>query len=303
MNNVIETYDIPFEYEENIDRVWFWIRDMKLLNLINPERVSPIVMTKGNDTWTEENEFEGIQRISKYKAKVIKKESLPFSKSVKWEFNFIDIDQVMYQTLSLFKVTETDSTVVLARSEILPSAHERKVTHEKIMSFQVTILEIFRIVEKILKESSINLFQFEGGVIKAQMKAIWDYITDANSIQQIASKITIEIESNGGLHVGQTIKISYPHDNSYYLATITKLDNRHCSNKWIICLEIFEGKPKIPFQEISMNLTKINSNESHLSIFHEFREPATPEVIKAISLKKRLLLFALKETLENTNTK
>lgn len=301
-NNSIEIIDIPYEYEENIDRVWFWIRDIKLLNLINPDRISPIVITKGIDTWTEDNEFEGtLNNISKYKAKVLKNESLPFSKSAKWELYLIDMDQVVTQTISLFKVTENDSTVLLARLELFPSTHEKRMTNEQLMSHTNNIAEVFRIVEKILKESSINLFQYEGGVIKAPMKAIWDFVTDPNSITQIAKKITIVVESNGGLHVGGTIKVTHINDNSYYLATITKLDNRQGSNKWVIGLEVFEGKPKIPFQEISMNLTKINSNESHLSVFHEFREPATPEVIQLISTNKKLLLFALKEVMENIN--
>lgn len=297
-NGEKELIDVSHEFKENIERVWFWIRDAKLLNMISHKPSSPIEVTKGTDTWTLGNEFVGeLPFISNYKAICVESESLPFVKKLKWEFHFINLNKVITHSVSLYKDTENDNTVTLWRIELplpLMDLFKTENINEKIEECKTELYDSLITIEKILKESSINLCQYEGGVIHAPMKAVWELIINPDSIKALYSSLNMIIETNEALHVGGMLKINTSNNNGSYLATITKVDCRPMTHKWVLGFEIFEGKPKIPFQETTITLMKINQQECHLAIFHEFREPTSLELLQSISNKKKLFLEKVK---------
>lgn len=293
-----ELLDIPYEFKDNIERVWFWIRDAKLLNIIANKGSTPIEVTKGVDTWTLGNEFKGeLISISKYKAICVESESLPFFKRLKWEFHLTELNKVITQSLSLYKGTENDTTVSLWRIEFPIRLVDLLITEgktEKINECRNNFYEALHSIEKILRESSINLSQYEGGVIHAPMKSVWDFIINSESMKQISDSLNITIEAHKDVHVGGMVRINTMNNNGYYLATITKVDCKLNPNKWVIGFEVFESEPKIPFQEACITLIKVNQQECHLAFFNEFREPTSPELLQSVSKNKKIFIELIK---------
>jgi len=71
--------------------------------------------------------------------------------------------------------------------------------------------------------------------------------------------------------------------------------------KWVYTLECYDGVPKMPKQEITFTIIKIDSNMCFLEFKHTFLEYIKHNVIQNISKDKILILKTLKEKLIEKN--
>jgi hypothetical protein len=84
-----------------------------------------------------------------------------------------------------------------------------------------------------------------------------------------------------------------------------KLDllRKKMGNKWIFCYTILGGKPfNILKQSLFVQLTKINKNETQLSISTKIYENINSEMIIYLSNKKKYVLTSLKDYFLNFYT-
>lgn len=288
-------------FKQNIERVWYVVRDASLLSFLNSEKHFPLIVKNGKATWNVDNEFQGkILGGEDFSGKCIESIAFPHNKKLKWYIQ-TESGKNFNIVISLFKVTEDDTTLILWKLIYLDkdSLEKYKINNEK---FQSGWIELMQRVERILKESSLNLFQYEGGVINSKMNDIWEFITNFQKLKNIAPLITFDADTSlVSIQPGEVRKIFYCNQKGFYLIKIILYDKRPNWNKWIYAFEAFYGVPKIPFQRVFVTLTKINKDECHLSIFHEFKEPTSPEVIKTLSNQKKYIINSIKDFLENYN--
>ena len=276
------------------------IRSFDLLILFNNKGHYPCIFTKGQNTFQVGNEFKG-NFFSEFPfiAKVKKSESLPEIKILNWLFN-IEYKHYVKIRFELYKVTE-DSTCVLAYKIKIDNPEFIKIFNEKIKSELINGL--FKKIEKLLESEPINLFQYESGIINANMKDIWDIVTDFNKLTLIAPNNNC-FPSINTKNMKQEEKVTFtgfyngkPFENEIILKF---KDERPGWNKWIISLLISNAIPKIyPNQLITLELTKITEEKCQLIFFSKFHDSIDTERFKEISKRKKYVLYSLKDYFDN----
>ena len=136
------------------------------------------------------------------------------------------------------------------------------------------------------------------------MDKVWGFLTDFSQLKKIAPLMRLDCENPNTIlspNVGEEIKVSVDnHSSNVYLKTL-KYDTRKNWNKWIFCYQIYSGSIKIPTQIICMALSKVNANECQIAVFTDFKEPATSDYIKSLSIQKKYVIKSVKDYLENYN--
>lgn len=285
-----------YHFKQDIERVWLFVKNFDLLALINNKGHYPCICTKGNDTWRVGNEFKG-NLFSKHPfiARVIKSESYPEIKTIKWLLN-VNKKQYVKIKFELYKVTEDNTCVI---------AWKIYAENEECLNYQKTELKngLFQKIEKIFESDAINLFQFESGIIRAKMKDIWNLITDFNKLTAIAPNNNCLPNVNiGNLKPGEKVT-SYGHccGGNYEIdITLEYKDERPCWNKWLFVLLISGGVPKKqPMHTAIIGLTKINEEECQLMFVSKFHKSIDTKTFQDISRRKKYLIYSLKDYFDN----
>jgi hypothetical protein len=284
-----------YHFKQDIERVWLFVKNFDLLTLINNKGHYPCICTKGNETWKVGNEFKG-NLFSKYPfiARVIKSESYPEIKTIKWLLN-VNKKQYTKIKFELYKVTEDNTCVIVWKIY---------ADNEECLYYNPELKNgLFPKIEKILESEPINLFQFESGIIRAKMKDIWNLLTDFNKLTAIAPNNNCLPNVNiGNLKPGEKVT-SYGHccGRNYEIdITLEYKDERPCWNKWLFVLLISGGVPKKhPKHTVIIELTKISEEECQLIFVSKFHESIDTKTFQDISRRKKYLLFSLKDYFDN----
>ena len=155
-----------------------------------------------------------------------------------------------------------------------------------------------------MEKEAINLLTYESGIIKGQMKDIWDIITDFNKLTAIAPNNNhFPNISLKDLKVGEKKETYIFHNNKEIIKFDITLKCRYDNpgwNKWLIICEISGGYPTKVSEHISMlQLTKINDDECQLSLLTKYHDPIDNKKFKIISDRKKYLLLSIKDYFEN----
>ena len=96
-----------YHFSQDIERVWYIVRNFEILCLFSNEGHLPCINIKGKDTWKIGNIFKGnFYKTCPFIAKVEKYYSLPEIKEIKWLFNCIEDNSFFTLKISFFKVNE-----------------------------------------------------------------------------------------------------------------------------------------------------------------------------------------------------
>ena len=152
-------------------------------------------------------------------------------------------------------------------------------------------------IDKILKESSNDLIQYESGVISSSMEDIWDFITNFNKLKMITPLIKFNCyedikESNFG-----DILFLNLENKKLNIKILVKNKNEKW-NKWIYLLKIMKGDNKNPMQKLIVELTKINQSDCQLILLTKFDECTNNDYIQKISEEKKYIIKSIKDYLE-----
>ena len=99
------------------------------------------------------------------------------------------------------------------------------------------------------------------------------------------------------IKVGQIVDVKMNINDKESIIKV-KLDllRKKIGNKWIFCYTILGGKPyDILKQSLMCQLTKVNNNETQLSIFTKIYENINGDMIVYLSNKKKYVLSSLKD--------
>ena len=167
--------------------------------------------------------------------------------------------------------------------------------------------EFNTLIDKInttLTDSSLNLIQYEGDVIRSSLNEVWECFFNMDLLKKVAPKLGFAVEREGNAkehNVGDIIKITYDNKTKFYLCKITMINKHENWNKWIYGFDALYGQPKIPYQKCVVTMTKVNEDEVHLAFFHEFKEAVDHNKIALLSKDKKYFIKSLKEYFAKQN--
>lgn len=301
MSEQIST-ELSFLFSQPIERVWTLIQNLQLLGSLSASNSFPVFAKPTRKTPLGVGSiYEGtIMGITKFTATCTKCKSSPFKKTIQWHFEYQNEQRENNLKITLYNNTSTTGTVLYWKEEFPLCYFMGKNIDQFLTLKNENTFVILEKVQKILTESSINLFQFEGCVIPGTMNDIWSYILDVNKLKKIAPLMCFDVEtvSDPAGHIGSTVKV-YNEQERYFYMKIEKIDMKRYKNKWMMLIGCYAGTDRIPLQKMVINLVKINNEECYLSMFNELKEPASIERIRDISFKKKYLLANLIDFFEN----
>ena len=229
-----------YQLNHDIDRVWIITVHFDILALLSNDGHFPCINIKGKDTFNLGNIFKGnLYKKIPFIARVEKKINLPEIKQIDWLFYSIDDDCFFIIKIKLYKINDDNSTLVLKETKL-----QKKLTNldDKLIDFNSN--KLFKSVDELLKNETINLLKYESGIIRGKMEDIYNILTDYNKISAIAPNNQIIPNINmKDLKLNEKTKVSIIGKNGVQKIDIT-LKYKEINpgwNKWSVALEISGG--------------------------------------------------------------
>ena len=292
--------DMTYHFKQNIERVWNVIKNFEMILILNNSNHYPCIMKRGLNTFNLGNIFEGkLFALYEFYAKVIKEKLFPDRKKIETIFYF-ENGEIFKSKIILYRVTQDDSCVLNWINKNIPKYGEEIMLQIK-EKFKGK--ELFQKIENMLEKQQTDLYQYESGIIPGKMEEIWSILTDNSKLVSIApnNKCFVPININN-VKVGEIVNVVMNIKGIEGTLEI-KLDlkeEKEGWNKWIFGYSNLGGKPfKVLKQSVFVQLTKINKDETQLSVFTKIHEPVNNEMFKYLSEKKKYVIHSLKDYFEN----
>ena len=284
-------YEYTYHSLLNIERLWFFLRDLGFVISEHNTKHFPIIILKGQNTWNKSNKFKGnLYGIFPFEGIVLKNILYSSLKKISWLILTENNEKIKVK-FGLYKCTKDDSCIfhfsIKTLSEIIENLKQK---NQNLFNFN----ESMENLEKKIKESSLHLFQYEGSVLEAKMEDLWEILIDSKKCLNICP--TFKSEYNFlDIKIGEEYKI-FSKDKKYFYIKIITYDHKPDWNKWVIQMLIaFEGNPRTYNQKYIILLNRINNNECHVSLINEFFLPTDNNVIMNVSKNKKIFLNCLKK--------
>lgn len=291
-------FELSYTFAQSIERIWYVMKNISLIKIFEQEVLFPIKITS---EYKERFKLNSISNGKFYNnipftGTIIKSITLPHKKKITTLLKFGN-DNHITSKIALYKITQSNKCLI---TWVIKYKDKKSKDLVNLDNFQSSWITLMKKIEKILNETSLNLFQFEGCVITAKMNDIWNYCLDVSKLKKIAPLLSIEQDKNIiELKKGETYTVKNCKKDGFYNIKIIELERKPNLNKWKLTFEAFDGIPKIPYQKVSIKLTKVNYTDCQLVINHEFKEPVEQNIISELCKEKRYLLHCLKDYLEN----
>jgi hypothetical protein len=109
--------DKSYHLHHNIDRVWLVARNFLRISIINGRKHFPPIVTKGKDSFTTGNEFEGrIFGILPYIGKVIKVLNYSQLRKITWELNTSLNEKIIIKSI-VYQVTKDNTSLLRIKTK------------------------------------------------------------------------------------------------------------------------------------------------------------------------------------------
>ena len=294
--------EYSYHFKQSIEGIWETIKSLNSFFELNNSGLYPIVVKTDSNIWNKGNIFEGkLFDLYEFIAKVIKLKIFEELKEIEW-IVYLGNKNNLRLKLNLYKVTEDNTSVLSTRIKYISSFEEDLIIKIKKRFNENNYIEN---IEKIFEKESSNFCQYESGIIMGNMEEIWDILIDYSKLSTIApnNKIFLPININN-LKVGDTTKIPMTFKNVDEMIEV-KLDIKEDKLGWIqwsFGYSIISSQPyEVLKQSIVIQLTKINSNETQLSISTKINENKniSKKIIKQLSKKKKYVISSIQDYFEN----
>ena len=291
--------DKSYHLHHNIDRVWLVARNFLRISIINGRKHFPPIVTKGKDSFTTGNEFEGrIFGIIPYVGKVIKVLNFSQLRKITWELNTSLNEKIIIKSI-VYQVTKDNTSLLRIKSKY---NSDRINNYMNYGEFKYEYIDILKKIEKLLDESSLELFQYESAIINAKMEDLFYFITNGEKVNKLFPNINLLRINLLNIKVGEIFTVVSKNHEIFNIKVI-QLDKKEGVKNWVLTVELIDGKPFVAKQIIKYNFWKINNYECQISIKHEFIEKISPEILENLSLRKKSFLKLLQNYYLNNNDK
>lgn len=156
-----------FTFQHRIDRVWYVIRDVSLICILKPDVHFPFIVKDGKDSWNVQSEFMGKkdEKEEEFTGKCIEMKNFPQYKKIIWDITTKSGKTLQFQ-YQLFQVTEDDATILLYKLKFKTKENYLEFKEKTKGSFEKDFKDLMEKINTTLSESSMNLFQYEGGLLQ-----------------------------------------------------------------------------------------------------------------------------------------
>lgn len=292
-------FDIKYIFNDNIERVWSFIRDPESLYKANRDVFSNLEEIEvNNNLWAVNSSFK-LYRTSGVVVQFTCIESESQSHNKKLAYSCQISDQTKFKVCyTLYQISINNTTVVIIEiSDIKTSTSD----HMKILN-EIT-LHTFEKLNHYMQKSILSLFQNEGTIIHLNMEKLWNMIMDWKYAKQLivvhVDAIIFLNQQNNTLRPGTEFKLIYCKENSASFR-IKSIDKKEGNNKIEFITEYLSSS-MFYFKEMRLYLISINDNSTQISVCHHFSLPETPERIERISIIKQRILTKLMKMAEEIN--
>lgn len=303
LNSVYHPNNFLFQvnkiFNENIHRVWNFIRDLSYNQSLINELPMKMKYIKGNNTYGIGNmcslKIEGFMKL------FIECMSLKFEdmkKEIVWNVAS-DINISYVATYDFYKVSADDKTLVSVVISRIPYKIQNEITIGSSKSYYKNVYKNKLLnFDKYISKSNKNMINYESCLINAYYKDIWKVVTNLEKFSEISPLIGTDFKCFGDhLKVGSFWKFN-KEGNIIYVKVI-KVDMPSKKNCWTYHLETIGTNKLIEKQEYRLKVTKINNSKSCFSIEQIFRQYTKTDNLKAKSQTKKLVFEKLKKYFEN----
>lgn len=294
------TISLTYIFPENINRVYFFLRNISLLTIIDPSLISNVTITKGPNTWTEGSEFtSNWVGVSNIKAKCISEANDSHSKQIQWYYT-LEIQIEFIKTIHLYEITSTSNTlcvldlnmISIDQDEYVPPTTSNDV-------YSKLYKNLFVKIDKFMKATPMHLVNFESCIINNSIDYLWEFVTDLNNITKVSKMIADNFEyNNDRFREGTFIKGITDNSNKTIFLRVKTVYNEGKSTCKVYSFETFGTCKQMLKQEIEICLRKVNENACHISFLHLFKDLIPRDLIWKFSKDKLLFLQQLKMACE-----
>jgi len=145
-----------------------------------------------------------------------------------------------------------------------------------------------------------DLYQLESIVINSTREDIWNILTDWTVLKNIAPQIADDVQYYGDrFEIGSKIKIVSNSKNLACNLKVLKANHEEGNENWEYHLDVYDGIPSLPLQEIHFSLVNLSENLTMVIFKHVFKVPMVNDVIDSLSLEKKSILAQLKNHFES----
>ena len=251
------------------------------------------------DSFTTGNEFEGrIFGILPYVGKVIKVLNYSQFRKITWELNTSLNEKIIIKSI-VYQVTKDNTSLLRIKSKY---NSERINNYMNFGEFKYEYVDILKKIEKLLDESSLELFQYESAIINAKMEDLFYFITNGEKVNKLFPNINLLRINLLNIKVGEIFTVVSKNKEIFNIKVI-QLDKKEGVKNWVLTVELIDGKPFVAKQIIKYNFWKINNYECQISIKHEFIEKISPEILENLRIRKKSFLKLLQNYFLNNDDK
>jgi hypothetical protein len=288
-------------FDENIDKLWLYLRNLSAESK-NIDFLDEFKYIKGDNTWSPGNVFSIYWvGVSKIEIKCISTKVDRMRKKIKWRFK-CDIGITYYKTLILFRITQSNKTLVKAIIERTEEKNNLIDSNQSFNYYASLQLQILEQQSKYLQKVKKDLISYGSCIVSQNYKKVWSYLNDFKTINALIPIKIKDIEFNGSINKeGSFIKFLYENENikkSVYIKVV-KYEISENKKTGLIRLDTI-GTDIINMPKISeFKIIIINENKVQLSFNHIFPYNSEPYIFDQFKIKKLEGIKNIKKFLEN----
>ena len=284
--------NLSHQFHQNIERVWPFFENLQKF-LKNFKLDTKIIFKETKDEKIG-NIISGTFFESEIHAKILKHQNSNEFKKIDWIF-YLENNEIFKIKINLYKITYDNSTVIDFKINYVPKLGQNLLDQ---LIPEVNDTQIFQEIESEIQKKFNAIYQYESCLIQGKLEEIWDILSDNSKLVLIAPNNECFLPLNiNNIKIGQIndLKINI-NDKESVIKVKLDLLRKQTGNKWIFCYTILGGKPfDILKQSLFVQLTRINNQETQLSIFTRIYENIKGDMVFYLSNKKKYVLLSLKD--------
>ena len=305
--NEIEEIKENADWEVLEDQTYHFIQSKEKLfdfikKVMKNSQLFPITIKENSQFWNLGDSFTGqLFDIYEFRAKVIKLKKFCEPKTIAWIFSMDTGDNLILK-LSFYTVS-TDNSTILRMKIKYSSSNGDSIRRKAKIKEAFNSFDFLKTFEKMMKKEPIFLTQYESGIISGSIQEVWDILTDNSKLTLVAPNNDCFVPINvNKTKTGEIVLLGMKINEirGYFELKLDAKEKNCESNEWMFSYSTTGGAPfKIIRQTVVVKMTKINRNETRLSIFTKIYDKISLEKLQNLSQKKKYVISSLKDYFEN----
>ena len=279
--------------DENIEKIWICMRDLSN-EPINLDFLDNFKYIKGDNTWTPGNIFSiywvGVSNIE---IRCISTKIDGMRKKIKWKCK-CDIGINYYKTLNLYKITQSNKTlvkIIFTRTEIKNNSID---TSSSLNYYNELQFKILKEHQRHLKSVETEFISYESCIVNKNYKKIWNIISEFKTLSALSPLSMKDIQFKGPIgEVGSFIKFIFEDEKfkqTVFLKVI-KYEMFERKKIWLIRYETIGSCTKNIARIFEFRMTVINDNKVQLSYYNIFPSKTDKNMFDLFCIKKKKQLI------------